>query len=104
MSFSQCDNSGESVQHVFGLVHSFRGTSPQKYPYLPVLGCDSLEEGMRVVDFHNLVKSSAYILPGVKPGHQLMHKTHGQYTISDDDNENDFCCCCSTNEFMDNVS
>ena len=45
---------------------------------------------MRVVNFHNLVKSVAYALPGVNPGRQAVNKTSNDVSISDCYNSNKF--------------
>ena len=90
MSFLEENNVTHGDPQVFALIQSLRGTSACKYTFLPAWDCDILEEGMRVVNFHNSVKSVAYVLPGIEPGCQLNHKMMDDVCISDCSSENKF--------------
>ena len=57
-------------------------TSP-KYQYLPSWHGDTLEDEVCIVNFHNSVKSSAYILPGINPSSKNdFHGVRGKF-VSD---------------------
>ena len=61
---------------VYGLVHPLKHVKTPAYDRLRAWGADRLDKHLKVVDFHNSVKSVAHVLPGVTPSEDISKDVH----------------------------
>ena len=65
---------------IYGLIHFVKTYISSKYQYLPSWHGDTLEDDVCIVNFHNSVKSSAYILPVANlTSNNVIHRWSGEF-------------------------